>query len=115
MTFLSRALTGLTSRIRDRVDRKWLDAPNGCCDCGTGGPYYVGSLKGHAHHGHREPVTRYLYTGACNGTPAGRVDWASCSRHPIDWLVPLVDYGRDVVVTYRQAEADAAKAWRAAS
>ena len=91
----------LISRMRARRDhRRWLGTPAGCCECGTGGPYYRGS----------DPqVTRYLYSGATAGG-AGQLDWSACSAHPCPGLVPLVDYGTDRVVTFRKTEADATAA-----
>jgi hypothetical protein len=83
-----------------REDSRWLGTPAGCCECGTGGPYYRGS----------DPqVTRYLYSGATAGG-GGRVDWSACSAHPCPEVAPLVDYGTDVVVTFRQTESDAVAA-----
>lgn len=82
--------------LRDRESRRWLDTPVGCCQCGTGGPYYEGD----------EPrVTRYVYVDAC-GDPGDAPDWASCSEHSLDYLTPIVDYGEDVVRTFRQTEID---------
>jgi hypothetical protein len=80
--------------------RRWLDAPTGCCSCGTGGPYVRGS---------KPQVTRYLYVGAC-GEPTDRPDWSSCSQHPLTELAPIVDYGTDVIRTFRETEADTAAA-----
>jgi hypothetical protein len=92
-----RAIVALTRR-----GSRWLDAPTGCCRCGTGGPYY---------RGHAAPVTRYVYVGAC-GPATGRPDWSACSAHPLPGRTPVVDYGHDVVVSYRQAEADTRRALR---
>jgi hypothetical protein len=78
--------------------RRWLDTPCGCCSCGTGGPYYEGDAP---------QVTRYVYVDAC-GESDGTPDWSSCSTHPLEGVTPIVDYGRDVVVTFRQTEADTA-------
>jgi hypothetical protein len=83
-----------------RHRQRWLDAPAGCCLCGTGGPYVRGS---------KPQVTRYLYVGAC-GEPTDRPDWSSCSQHPLTELAPIVDYGTDVVRTNRETEADTAAA-----
>jgi hypothetical protein len=106
----------LMSVLHAREDRRWLDTPAGCCECGTGGPYYRGdgtlvgqSADGRYYRCRRRPVTRYLYAGATAGG-AGRLDWSACSEHPCPELAPLVDYGTDVVVTFRRTEADAAAA-----
>ena len=93
------AIRAAIQRYVDRDAAKWLDTPAGCCTCGTGGPYYTG----------RKPsVTRYLYVDAtgCGNVP----DWSSCSAHKLDELAPVVDYGSDVKVTFRQTESDAAEA-----
>lgn len=90
------------SRLADWAEgRRWLDTPNGCCQCGTGGPYYKGDKK---------PVVRYLYGDATAFGDGTRGDWSSCSAHPLAGVTPVVDYGRDVQVTFRQAEADFAAA-----
>ena len=90
----------LIARLTGHDAALWLDTPAGCCACGTGGPHYRGKA---------EPVTRYVYVDACG--PAGdEPDWSSCSNHPLEGVLPVVDYGRDVVVTFRQEEADVAAA-----
>lgn len=91
---LLRAIAKRTPAGREAA--RWLPTLAGCCSCGTGGPYYEGKAP---------QVTRYLYVGAtdCGNEP----DWSSCSEHPLDGLVPVVDYGQDVEVTFRQTEADA--------
>jgi hypothetical protein len=99
LTSLLRTVRAVRTVFTRRAERRWLDAPAGCCQCGTGGPYY---------RGHAAPVTRYLYVGAC-GPATGRPDWSACSAHPLPGLAPVVDYGCDVVVTYRQAEDDTAR------
>jgi hypothetical protein len=91
----------ITNRIRAREAARWLPTAAGCCTCGTGGPYYEGT----------DPqVTRYVYDGmVMAGARAGDecvVGWSSCSRHPLEGVIPAVDYGRDVVVTFAQQEAD---------
>lgn len=97
-------LRRLARAITDRESRKWLDTPSGCCSCGTGGPYYEGDAP---------QVTRYVYDGrvmaGSTERDADRIGWSSCSEHPLD-ATPAVDYGRDVEVTFRQAEADFAAA-----
>ena len=72
--------------LDSREDRRWLPSPTGCCECGTGGPYY---------NGDQPQVTRYLYG-----------DWSACSAHPLTGAEPTVDYGRDVVVSFAQAKVD---------
>jgi len=82
-------------------DRRWLSSPAGCCTCGTGGPYYDGTAP---------QVTRYLYGDATAGSDGTRCDWSSCSRHRLSGRTPVVDYGRDVVVTQAQTDHDFAAA-----
>lgn len=82
--------------VDDRQAGRWLDSPTGCCECGTGGPYYRGDAP---------QVTRYIYVNAC-GAVGSTPDWSSCSRHQLRGVTPVVDYGRDIEVTFRQAEID---------
>lgn len=103
LVFLLRPVLAVRAALARKEERRWLDAPEGCCSCGTGGPYYTGEAT---------PVTRYLYVDACGPTGGSRPDWASCSAHPLPDQPPAVDYGRDVTVTCRQAEADIARALR---
>lgn len=88
------------ARLQRHDDAAWLDTPAGCCQCGTGGPHYRGT---------RPPVTRYVYVDAC-GPADDTPDWSSCSAHPLDGVIPVIDYGRDLAVTFRQTEADVARA-----
>jgi hypothetical protein len=99
---LSPLFRWLAAHLDERQAALWMDAPSGCCTCGTGGPCYRGAAR---------PVTRYLYADACGPRPAdaagwSSADWSSCSAHPLDGPTPVVDYGRDVVVTIGQTEAD---------
>jgi len=96
-----RPLRFVDAVLRRLADRRWTTSPAGCCICGTGGPYYRDAAA---------PVTRYVYVGACAGTDRTQVDWTACSRHPLAAHVPVVDYGRDVVRTFAQVDADAARA-----
>ena len=98
MNLIRRALRWLAKNRPE--SRRWLGTPAGCCECGTGGPYYAGDPQ--------TARTRYVYTDAC-GESDGTPDWSSCSEHSLTEAVPVVDYGRDVVVTFRQAEADTAR------
>jgi hypothetical protein len=82
-------------------DRRYAGIPEGCCQCGTGGPHYTGDGP---------QVTRYLYAGALSGADPAKLDWAACSSHPIPDWAPTVDYGRDVVVDIPQARAAVAAA-----
>ena len=103
---LTQPIRNLITRWDEREHARWADQPAGCCQCGTGGPYYRGS---------RTQVTRYVYVGACRSAPrpgsgGTDVDWTTCSRHALPWLAPVVDYGSDVVVTFARTERDAAEA-----
>lgn len=100
MSIVARLLGHIARHVLDRESRRWLPTPTGCCTCGTGGPYYKGDAP---------QVTRYLYTGATSPETTiepAQCDWSACSAHPVEGLPPVVDYGRDVVVTFAQSEAD---------
>lgn len=92
-------LRRLARAIRDWWEHRYDPYPEGCCECGTGGPYY---------RGRKTPVVRYIYSGACRGTPPGEVDWVSCSEHPISSLKPIIDYGTDMPKTIGEVRADVA-------
>lgn len=95
LVFLLRPVLAVYRIVRERrQERRWLDSPVGCCYCGA-----VGAEDD-------PPVTRFLYVGDCGP------DWAACSAHPLPGRSPAVDYGRNVPVTCRQAEADIARALR---
>ena len=94
-------MRNLLRRLWAAIEARIAGYPEGCCECGTGGPYYDGPGP---------QVVRYLYVGACRGNDGTESDWASCSAHPLEWLAPVVDYGRDVEVTIGQARADVAEA-----
>jgi len=66
-----RSLVGVVRRRFDDTEA-WLSTPVGCCECGTGGPYYEGD---------KPQVTHYVYVGA-TAKGDGTVDWTSCSDHP---------------------------------
>jgi hypothetical protein len=51
-----------------------------------------------------------VYTGAVVDQGDDPDAGNTCSAHPIDGMVPLVDYGADRVATFRQVESDAAAA-----
>jgi hypothetical protein len=88
--------------LANREGRRWADAPAGCCECGTGGPYYRGPER---------PVVRYLYAGKMLGGTPYVYDWASCSEHgtPDDDAI-VVDFEHDIVITGADAEAAACRA-----
>ena len=94
-------LTRIRKAIRTLTDResaRWLPTPAGCCNCGTGGPYYEGDAP---------QVTRYVYGDACADSFDTTPDWSSCSAHPLDYCSsPVVDYGSDVIRTFAQIQAD---------
>ena len=106
----------LTTRIRLAVRRvldahhahyldKIADVPEGCCQCGTGGPYY---------RGEQTPVVRYLYVGACRGNNGTDIDWSSCSQHGgHDDEALILDYGQDLPKTIGECRADVAAVFAA--
>lgn len=90
--------SGLASK--NRTSNEWSNSPTGCCVCGTGGPFYFGKAPA---------LTRYLYGNATEDGDGTSYDWSTCSKHPQLHDAPTVDYGKDIIVSFAQSEADFAE------